>query len=288
MLISEAFESYRQVISYLNQSRKTEENHIVCMRALIVFFGDVPIENLNAQLIRLWKQELDKTRSPETVRNYIIKLRVVLSYLIKEGGSVLDPDTIPVPKRKDKVPHFIEKEDVAKLIKAVSKPAAGYARVNRLRNASIIATLYASGVRVSELVAMNREDVHEDGSFTVVGKGGKARLCFLDTRAMWLIDEYLASRRDSNAALFMSIQNGRRMTAGNVQEVFRLASKKSGLNHVHAHTLRHSFATNMLRNNAGIRYIQVMLGHSSLETTQMYTHVVDEDLRKVYNAHHTA
>lgn len=289
MTISQAFEAYRQdIIVFQNQSKKTEENHMICCRALLVFFGDVDITSLNFAMVRDWKEELSKRRSAETVRNYIIKLRVVLDYLIKRGMPVLSPEQIPVPKRTDKVPHFIAKTDVAKLIQAVSQRKAGYQAENRLRNQAIISMLYASGIRVTELCNLNRADLQEQNSFTVVGKGGKARLCFFDDRARCYLNAYFQVRHDDNPALFIQSQNGLRITAGNVQEIFRGAWKRAGLDRpVHPHTLRHSFATNLLRNNANIRYVQTLLGHSSLETTQMYTHVVDTDLRKAYNNFHT-
>lgn len=289
MLLSEAFELYcSDVIQFKNQSSSTEENHYICLRALLVFFNDVPVESISFSMVRDWKIALEKTRSPNTVRNYIIRFRVVLDFCNDRGVICLKSSQVPVPKRGDKVPDFISKEDVSTLIRVVSKPAPGYAKTNRLKNAAIIAMLYASGIRVSELCGLNRSDIHDDGSFTVVGKGRKARLCFIDDRAMWLINEYLYERDDNDMALFVSQQTKRRITPGNVQEVFRLARKKAGfVNPIHPHTLRHSFATNLLKNNANIRYVQVMLGHSSLETTQMYTHVVDEDLRAIYQKHHS-
>jgi len=289
MLLSEAFELYRtDVILFKNQSPKTEENHLVCLKALFVFFGDVPIESLAFSMVRDWKTALAKTRSDSTVRNYIIRLRVVLDFCNSRGVICLRAEQVPVPKRNDTVPEFITKEDVAKLIRAVSVPAPGYSRLNRLKNAAMIALLYASGIRVSELCGLNRADVKEDGTFTVVGKGGRARLCFMDERAAWLVNEYLVERSDNNTALFISAQNTRRITPGTVQGVFRLARKKAGFTApIHPHTLRHSFATNLLRNNANIRYVQVMLGHASLETTQMYTHVIDEDLKAAYMRHHS-
>lgn len=288
VIISEAFRFYAQdVIVFRNQSKKTEENHYVCMKALLVFFGDVPIESLNFQMVRLWKQALERSRSPQTVRNYMTRLRVVLAYLHKQGMPVIDPETLPLPKRGDRVPDFITKEDVAKLIEAVSRPAAGYVLQNRHRNALIISMLYASGIRVSELCGLDRADIREDGSFTVIGKGSRARLCFLDERSLGLLKAYLTIRNDNQAWLLISSQNGLRMTPGGVQEVFRLARKKAGFNiPVHPHTLRHSFATDLLRNNANIRYVQAMLGHRSLDTTMQYTHVVDQDLHRVYREYH--
>lgn len=278
MLISEAFELYRQdVIVFANQSKKTEENHLVCLRALLVFFGDQHIETISFQMIRDWKLALEKTRSIETVRNYIVKLRVVLDYCTKKGLSVINPDLIPIPKRTDKVPTFITPEDVSRLIEATGK----------LRNKAIISFLYASGVRVSELCAVDRADLHAN-SFTVVGKGGKARLCFIDGRTASLLDAYLTSRIDENPALFIADVNKLRITAGNVQEIFKYARKKAGFTKpIHPHTMRHSFATDLLRNNANLRYVQAMLGHSSIQTTQMYTHVVDIDLQRIHDKYHS-
>jgi integrase/recombinase XerD len=145
--------------------------------------------------------------------------------------------------------------------------------------------LYGSGIRVGELISINRADLH-DRSFTVIGKGGKVRLCFYDNRSEELINRYLSIREDNNPALFVT--NGTRMTSGGVQEVFRQTAKRANLNKpITPHTMRHSFSTNFLRNNGNLRYLQELLGHSSLETTQMYTHVVNEDLRKMYTKYHS-
>lgn len=275
MTLTEAFEVYRlDCIVFRNQSTKTEENHYVCLRALISFFGDIEVTSLTFEMVRDWKISLDKGRSPTTVRNYILKLRVVLSYLKKRGHDVLDVDLIPIPKRAERIPDFITKEQVELLISCTS----------RVKNKAIISLLYASGCRVGELCALDRTTI-KDNSFTVVGKGGKVRLCFLDERTTTYIAAYLETRTDNKQALFLT-DAGQRTKPGVIQETFKSVRKRSGLN-VHPHTLRHSFATDLLRNNANMRYVQVLLGHSSLQTTQMYTHVVDEDLRKVYNEFHT-
>lgn len=277
MLISEAFEAYRLVCVFKNQSHKTEENLLICKRALLSFFGNSTIEDLNFEHIRLWKQHLEEKRSPETVRNYIIKLRVVLRYCKTMGLPVLDPETIPIPKRGDKVPVFITPEEVQVLINSTSTN----------RNKAIISLLYASGIRVSELCRINTSDLN-NGCFTVVGKGNKARLCFYDKRADEYIRKYLKHRTDNQQALFISKNGNMRITSGNVQEIFRYARKKAGFTkHVSCHTMRHSFATNLLRNNANIRYVQALLGHASLDTTMQYTHVIDKDLQQVYLKHHT-
>jgi site-specific recombinase XerD len=289
MSISEAFGAYAtDVIAFKGQSIKTEESHYVCMKALIKHFGDIDISELSFVMVRDWKLSMDKRVSVATTREYIIRLRVVLDYLNKRGIKALNPDIIPVPKRPDKVPEFITKEEVAQLIRLTMRKKRGYPLANRYRNAAIVSLIYASGIRVSELISLNRSDIRDDGTFTVIGKGRKARLCFADERSLELLDQYLKLRNDTNPALFVSNDNGQRIKASNIQQMFRLLSAQGNFKiAIHPHVLRHSFATNLLRNNTNIRYVQVMLGHSSLETTQMYTHVVNEDLKAIYMKHHT-
>lgn len=283
MLLSEAFEVYRtDFIVFKNQSKRTEEAHQLTKKLLINFLGDMPLSALTFAQVRDWKIDLEKTRTPETVRMYVIRLRVVLYFLHQRGEDCLDGSTIPVPQRTDKVPNFISKEEVIQLIKACNTSRGS--RINKLRNQAIISLLYASGIRVSELCALNRDDLH-DRSFTVVGKGGKARLCFYDGRTDRLINTYLNARRDAQAALFVSDTTKQRITKGNIQFIFRNCCKRTGIN-CHPHTLRHSFATNLLQNNCNMRYVQELLGHASLQTTQMYTHVVNRDLQAVYAQFH--
>ena len=275
MLISDAYNQYHlDVILFRNQSPKTEENHFVCMRALIKFFGDIDVEHLTFQMIREWKVHLDKTRSPATVRNYVIKLRVVLTYLKDTGIAVLNPSRVPVPKRSDKVAKYLTKEQVELLIDSTK----------RLKNKCIISFLYASGLRVSELCSLDKGMIIEN-RFTIVGKGGVARLCFIDQRTQIYLKLYLDSRNDNDQALFLA-DSGIRITSGAVQETFKSVRKASGIE-CSPHTLRHSFATNLLTTNTNLFHVQKLLGHKSLSTTQQYLHVVDYDLQRVYEEHHT-
>lgn len=275
MKLSDAFSLYKSdVIVFSNQSSKTEESHTTTLHKLIEYFGDIDISDLTFPMVRDWKLHLEKDRCSETVRNYIIKLRVVLVYLQKQNIDCLNPDSISVPKRKQKVPEFLPKEEVKQLIKDTSC----------IRAKAIISLLYASGIRVSELCALNRGDLH-DNSFTVVGKGGKARLCFFDKRTDKFIKLYLKTRKDNSPALFVSRQSKKRITSGNVQEIFRNIKRKTG-KEVHAHTLRHSFATDLMKNGMHIYSVSRLLGHSSIQTTQMYLHVTDIDLQRDYNKSH--
>jgi site-specific recombinase XerD len=234
VLISEAFELYRKdVIVFSNQSNKTEECHFVSLRAFVNYAGDLDIQDISFETVREWKNHLDKTRSPTTVRCYVIKFRVVMKWLRQRGYDVMDSETIPVPKREDKVPVFLTKEQVAQCIKATK----------RAKNKAIISLLYSYGLRVSELCNLNRGQIRDDGSFTVIGKGGRSRLCFTDQRTIKLIKLYLATRADNHPALFLS-ESGGRIRPGTIQETFKTIRKQTGLE-CHPHTLRHSFATDL-------------------------------------------
>lgn len=278
MRISEAFDLYRDdYIRLKNQSKRTEEMHDCCKRLLMQIIGDIDISELTLNEIRDWREELLKTRCINGVRVYIIRLRAVLSYLNIRKLPALDARLVPVPQREPSVPAFLDEREVTAMIDHAFS----------VRNAFIVSLIYSSGIRLSELIRLNRGQIH-DNSFTVVGKGRKPRLCFIDKRTSDLMKQYLASRKDNNPALIVSQEHKDRMTATNIQLLVRNTAIRAGINkRVTPHTLRHSFATNFLRNNGNMRYLASLLGHSSLETTQMYAHVVDKDLQRQYNIYHT-
>lgn len=278
MRISEAFDLYRDdYIRLKNQSKRTEEMHDCCKRLLMQIIGDIDISELTLNEIRDWREELLKTRCINGVRVYIIRLRAVLSYLNIRKLPALDARLVPVPQREPSVPAFLDEREVTAMIDHAFS----------VRNAFIVSLIYSSGIRLSELIRLNRGQIH-DNSFTVVGKGQKPRLCFIDKRTSDLMEQYLASRKDNNPALIVSQEHKDRMTATNIQLLVRNTALRAGINkRVTPHTLRHSFATNFLRNNGNMRYLASLLGHSSLETTQMYAHVVDKDLQRQYNIYHT-
>ena len=278
MRISEAFDLYRDdYIRLKNQSKRTEEIPDCCKRLLMQIIGDIDISELTLNEIRDWREELLKTRCINGVRVYIIRLRAVLGYLNIRKLPALDARLVPVPQREPSVPAFLDEREVTAMIDHAFS----------VRNAFIVSLIYSSGIRLSELIRLNRGQIH-DNSFTVVGKGRKPRLCFIDKRTSDLMEQYLASRKDNNPALIVSQEHKDRMTATNIQLLVRNTAIRAGINkRVTPHTLRNSFATNFLRNNGNMRYLASLLGHSSLETTQMYAHVVDKDLQRQYNIYHT-
>lgn len=292
ILISEAFEKYRvEVIVFKNQSAKTEEMNNCAMRSIINYLGDIPVKDLTFDSVRKWTSDLRKTRSSNTVRGYILKLRVVLRHLRLSGYDVMDPQVIGVPKRDSHIVDFLEVSEVEELLDASFCHSPGYSKFKRYRNRAIIALLFSAGLRNGELCSMDRHQI-KDGvdSFTIIGKGNKPRICFIDPVTHKYIDEYLALRNDPYPALFVSEQQkgAERLNPGTVQLIVKNCAVKAGLGkNIHPHTLRHSFATDLLRNNTNIVYVKEFLGHSSVEVTMAYTHVVNEDLHKIHQLKHS-
>lgn len=278
MLISDAFDSYKKNYMVVrHQSIRILETHEVCKRQLVQFLGDKDMAEITIDDVARWEKWLNKSRCLNTVRNYITRLRVVADYMALLGLPSIKAALIPIPRREATVPAFLTPSEVEAMI------ACSYS----LRNAFTISLLYSSGIRLSELIQLNRGQI-VDRQFTVIGKGNKPRLCFIDERTEHLMEHYLRTREDRADALIISAQNKARMTPTNVQLLIRNSAMRAGITKkVTPHTLRHSFATNFLRNNGNMRYLSTMLGHASLDTTMMYAHVVDNDLKEQYKKYHT-
>ena len=278
MLISQAFDSYQQnYMAIRHQSIRICETHSVCRRWLIETVGDKDMADLTVDDISSWVREMRKNRCTNTIRNYVIRLRVVAEYIDLLGVPTIKAALIPVPKREATIPAFLTANEVRSMIES------SYS----LRNAFVISLLYSSGIRLSELIRLNRGQI-VDRRFTVIGKGDKPRLCFIDRRTEQLMEDYLATRADNSEALIVSAQNKARMTATNIQLLVHNSAVRAGITkHVTPHTLRHSFATNFIKNNGNIRYLSTMLGHASVDTTMVYTHVVDNDLQRQYEKYHS-
>lgn len=279
MLLSEAFDCYKsEYLEFRVRAKRIFETHEQVKRTLIQELGDIEIEKVTMQDISAWYKKVKIGCCQNTSRTYITRIRMVLKHLELKGVECLKAELLPVPQRIDTIPAFLTAEEVTKMID----------NTPRLRNKFVISLLYSSGIRLSELIQLNVGQIRSR-RFTVVGKGGKARLCFIDKRTDELMKRYLASRNDHSCALVVSYRFGNRMTATNIQLLVRNAAHNAGLNsHITPHTLRHSFATNFLQNNGNLRYCQVLMGHARLETTAHYAHVTDRELEKQYEIFHTS
>lgn len=281
MLLSEAFEAYRTGFVVYAQSHKTEEQLIYAKNALVKFTGDIELGDLSIDLVRQWLYHLSqKGLSSSTIKGYGEKLKLVLRY----HPGYLDPKLIMLPKRDVKTPDWLTPKQVATIIELVGRPRRGSTVCEKLKLQAIIATLYATGLRVDELCRISILDI-DDNTISIVGKGKKSRLVFLDDRALYFISLYLKTRTDHNPALFVT-RTGQRVTPARIRSCFRDASRLTGIN-FHPHTLRHSYATNLLDNNCHIYTLSRLMGHSDISTTSIYLHIKDPELQEAHKRYHS-
>lgn len=234
------------------------------------------------------------TELKKSTQNYhLIALRAFLKYLAKNDIDSLAPDKIELAKTSERQVDFLDADDLERLIAAPR--VSDEERIVKLRDTAILEVLFSTGLRVSELVALTRDRVNaKRPEITIRGKGGKLRVVFLSTTAREALTNYLAVRRDDEPALFVRHDraatksiNVRPLTPRSVERLVRHYAKAAGITkRVTPHTLRHSYATDLLMNGADIRSVQAMLGHASITTTQIYTHVTNQQLRDVHAAFH--
>jgi site-specific recombinase XerD len=282
------------------RSAKTAENYRLYLERFVEFTDDIKVENITSEIIRkyrLWlnryKNAADDELATITQSYHLIALRGFLGYLSRRDIETLAPNKILLPKVSRKQVTFLHYDEVERLISGIDITSeAG------LRDRAIVELLFSSGLRVSELVNLNRDHVNtKRREFMVRGKGQKDRPVFISEAAAGWVDHYLDVRDDALVPLFISYSKNvkpstsgdyRRLTARSIQRMVSTYARLAGITkHVSPHTMRHSFATDLLMNGADIRSVQSMLGHSSISTTQVYTHVTDEHLREVYEKFHS-
>lgn len=282
------------------RSAKTAENYHLYLDRFIEFAGDVKVDAITTELLRkyrLWLNRFHNERDEElatiTQAYHLIALRGFLGYLSKRDIPSLSPDKIVLPKVSRKQVTFLNYDEIERLVAGIN-----ISDESGLRDRAIIELLFSSGLRVSELVNLNRDHVNtKRREFMVRGKGQKDRPVFISEAAADWVTRYLDAREDNLPPLFLSYSRNnianttgdfRRLTARSVQRIVTHYARLAGITkHVSPHTMRHSFATDLLMNGADLRSVQNMLGHSNISTTQVYTHVTDEHLREVYEKFHS-
>ena len=243
---------------------------------LIGAVGNIELSQLGMHEIAVFRSVRTHTVSENTYRADICAVRSMLRFAALKGYRCIPRELVVMPKKIRTKPVWITPEQVEKMIQEASN----------IRDAFLVSLLYSSGLRISEALSLNRGEVVSDG-FTVCGKGGRDRLVFTDARTIALMKRYMATREDQNPALFLSRRHIR-MSRRAAENAVRAICVAAGIDkHVTPHSLRHSFATDLMRNGADIRYVSEMLGHTNLATTAVYTHVIDEDLLKQYRLHHS-
>ena len=292
-----------QFLEYLeleqNRSQKTIQNYSHYLTRLSDFAGDIKLADLNVELIRkwrLWLNRLGTNTSDElstTTQNYhLIALRSFLRFCAKREYPTLAADKIELARTKRPQVTFLNPEELGRL---VAQPKTD--TQNGMRDRAIIELLFSSGLRVSELVGLDRDHINlKRREFMVRGKGQKDRPIFISPEAAGWIGKYLDMRQDNSKPLFIRYSgskkvdlsgNYKRLTARSIQRMVARYALLAGITkHVSPHTLRHSFATDLLMNGADLRSVQAMLGHSNIATTQIYTHVTDPHLKAVHEKFH--
>ncbi len=274
---------------------RTIENYQHYLGRFAEFANDIMLEDVDDELVRkyrLWlnNSSLTTEHSPlsKATQNYhLVALRAFLGWAGKHGLDSLAPNKIDLPGTDEPEVSFLDAEAVSKLLSAPSRGT----RVGK-RDRAILETLFSTGLRVAELVRLDRKTTVERDEVSVLGKGGKRRVIFLSLSAKRAIADYIHERKDSDEALFVrewkgDQQKGGRLTTRSVQRLIQKYAQQAGVaDHVTPHTLRHSFATDLLQAGADLRAVQSLLGHSSVVTTQRYTHLTDQHLRDVHHAFH--
>lgn len=282
------------------RSAKTAENYKLYLERFVEFSDNITVDKITTEHIRkyrLWLNRYKNFNDDElaliTQSYHLIALRGFLGYLSKRDIRSLSPDKIELPKVARRQVTFLHYDEIQRMLEVIPLDDE-----TGLRDRAIIELLFSSGLRVSELVNLNRDHVNtKRREFMVRGKGQKDRPVFIGEAAAERVTDYLASRIDNLPPLFLSYSRNstastsgdyRRLTTRSIQRIVTKYAKLAGITkHVSPHTMRHSYATDLLMNGADIRSVQAMLGHSNISTTQVYTHVTDTHLKDVYEQFHS-
>ncbi len=307
-----------------NRSQKTIQNYDHYLRRFLDWMQVKQANEITLPVIKKYRLKLnrytDDSGDPlkkSTQAYHIIALRSFLKYLAKQDVKTLAPEKIELPKTESRTIQFLDEDELERILEAPlrnpnqksktqnqsnskAKPEPKTTTI-QLRDKAVLEVLFSTGLRVSELCSLNRKDINlNKDEFTVVGKGDKPRVVFLSDTAKKALKNYLAARHDNFDAVFVphdaktkkaaqkdAIEKQPRLTPRSVQRIIKKYSQLAGITKdISTHSLRHTFATDLLLNGADIRSVQAMLGHASITTTQIYTHITNKQLRDTYHKFH--
>lgn len=263
--------------------------------------GDFDVEKIDENMIREFRLYLSHNyKNPfkgslkrQTQNYFLVALRSFFRYLLRQKMKVLSPEMIELGKLRDRNIKFLQPDQLERLFHIVeTKDEAG------LRDRAILEVLFSTGLRVSELVGLNKEHANlNTGEFGVIGKGGKARVVFLSKKAKEWLTKYLNQRKDPYRPLFVRYSGPKstelndekmRLSARSIERMIDKYRKKAGITiRIGPHVLRHSYATDLLTHGADLRSVQEMLGHKNISTTQIYTHVTNVRLKEIHEKYHS-
>ncbi len=298
----------RQYLEHLEiekgRSLKTIVNYERYLTRFFTFSKINDPKDITDDLLREYRLWLNRQESREVIDGrkenlkkntqnyYLIALRSFLKYMIRRGIKTLPPERIELAKIGERSLDLITSEELSRLLNAPDT-----SELKCLRDRAILELLFSTGLRVSELCSLPRDISLKSDEFSIRGKGDKVRVVFLSSEAKTAIKNYLDKRKDMDDALFVQTANPNskiaeksktlRLTPRSIERIVKYYAIKAGISKkVTPHTIRHSFATDLLSNGADLRSVQALLGHSNITTTQIYTHVTDKQLRDVHKNFH--
>ena len=281
------------------RSLKTIENYSLYLNRFYEFKGDIKAREIDIDTITKWRKWLNRYKGVDgrelskTTQNYhLIALRSMLKYLARRDIKTLAPEKIELASSARPQVSFLTEDEIIALFEATKSD-----NIIGLRDRAILELLFSTGLRVSELVSLNIDSINLDkGEFSIRGKGQQDRPVYISSSAKSALISYLQERKDGQEALFVQAPNRRdpeatninRLTARTIQRIVERYARRAGITkHVTPHTLRHSFATDLLGNGADLRSVQSLLGHANIATTQIYTHVTDPQLKEIHQRFHS-
>ncbi|MFA5936354.1 MAG: site-specific tyrosine recombinase/integron integrase [Candidatus Paceibacterota bacterium] len=294
----------REFLEYLEiekgSSLKTIENYERYLAKFLEFSKIKKANEITDSLVREFRLFLNRqsagnnratgqTLKKKTQNYYLIALRSFLKYLARHQIKSLPAECIELAKVSERSLDLISSKELNRLLDA---PEGG--DLKSLRDRAILYLLFSTGLRVSELCSLTRDIDFSLGEFSIRGKGSKIRVVFISNEAKGAVDEYLKQRKDMDNSLFVKVGDEKTnkekegLTRRSIERIVKHYAIKSGISKkVTPHIIRHCFATNLLQNGADIRSVQMMLGHSNISTTQIYTHITDKQLLEVHKKFHS-
>jgi site-specific recombinase XerD len=295
-----------------NRSQKTVSNYDYYLRRFFTEAGIKKASDITLPTVkrfRIFLNRVENAKNPDglnkrTQNYHMIALRTFLKYLAKMDVEALSAEKIELAKEPDREVHFLEVDELLRLLETPLHDAHGKRVDNpslvQLRDKALLELLFSTGLRVSEAAGLKKDMVNlKKDEFTVRGKGSKLRVVFLSDAARNALTAYFKKREDLSPFIFIShdrAKSGREkkedykpapLTSRSIQRLVDKYARAAGImKKVTPHTMRHTYATDLLQNGADIRSVQSMLGHSSITTTQIYTHITDKRLRETHKQFH--
>lgn len=269
-----------------NSSAKTRENYGLWLWRFLEFIGDIQVTEIKSLDVLDFRTKLIKRGlSKKTINYHVVALRAFLKFCLKHDLDVISPDKLELWKIPPREVNFLEDGEIQRLL---AMPVMHEKKqLKQARDEPILFTLYWTGLRVSELVSVKIKDIKFDSNqFWVIGKWSKMRSVFFTKIAREKIEAFIELRKDDCPYLFINLSNFRsntQITRNSIEDIVKYYAKLAGIDKkVTPHTLRHSFATSLIKKWADIRSVQTLLWHASITTTQIYTHVDDKYLKQVH------